>query len=463
MNDHASRRGQETNPPPRPVNVRRAVLEHLLLESRSNDERRRAIVEVAAKDRALFSELVGGTIRRRVTLDAVLSAYSSTRPDRMHDEVRAILHILAYEIVFLAHTKAFAAVNEAVDCVPAKLGDRTRGFVNAIGRKLAGSIKIVADDPATPRRAIATDPGRFVVFDRDVFPDPAKRPFEFLGALYGFTDEAIRILEKGRSRTDLERFLATTNERPATTLRARVGRTSPDELLRELQSAGAVVSMRPDGLIELDGGDPSVYEAFRTGRCTVQGPFAACVAPFVAPKPSERILDLCAAPGGKACHLAELAPSAKITAVSIHDHGARSIRENIARLGLTNVTVERWTREIDNLPVGPFDTVLLDVPCSNSAVLSRRPEARHALTKANLRELNAVQDRLLETAIRAKTATGRAPRIVYATCSILASEGKERVDAFLSAHPELRLLREIGHAPNSRFEDGGYAAEIAPL
>jgi len=176
---------------------------------------------------------------------------------------------------------------------------------------------------------------------------------------------------------------------------------------------------------------------------------------LLAPKPGEQILDLCAAPGGKTTHLAELSDDrAMIIACDVATGRLQRIIENAMRLQLTSIHPQLVRKDGSDFPEGPFDAVLVDVPCSNTGVLNRRPEARWRCDRNSIDELVLLQTRLLLQACERVRSNGR---VVYSTCSLEPEENRGVVDAVLSALPDFRLDREILHLPGQPA-DGAYQA-----
>ena len=441
-------------------NARLAALEYLLDADRRVDRRRGALSALAPADRALFLELTAGAMRRRITLDHVIQAFSSAPLAKIQPLLLEILRLGAYQLIFLRGAKAFAVVDESVKCVPPDFGPKSRGFVNAVLRRLADSLQIEAA-PAPPRSASIIDigAGQQARFERAVLPDPKRSSEEWEAAHSGFSLEAYRLLASAVAKPRLAAVLAAANARPALTLRPNSLRTTAADLVERLRAEGFNCDQRSDGLIAWPEGDPSATAAFAAGLYMVQGAFAARVATLVEPKAGERILDVCAPPGGKACHLAELAPKATVTALAVDEIGADRIRENAERLGLTNLMVRPWSRSADRLPEGPWDAILLDVPCSNSGVLDRRPEARHALTKQAVKDLVTVQRRLLRQALELAERQPTPARIVYATCSILPREDEDLVAGVLDDFPGSDMSDPVRAYPGPD-SDGGYACLI---
>jgi 16S rRNA (cytosine967-C5)-methyltransferase len=176
---------------------------------------------------------------------------------------------------------------------------------------------------------------------------------------------------------------------------------------------------------------------------------------LLAPKPEEQILDLCAAPGGKTTHLAELSgDQAIITACDVADGRLQRIRDNAARLELKSIRTLAIGKDGNGIPDGPFDAVLVDVPCSNSGVLNRRPEARWRIDEASIQELVILQSRLLLLACERVRPGGR---VVYSTCSLEPEENRGVVDAVLKHLPQFSLRQNVLHLPGQPA-DGAYQA-----
>jgi 16S rRNA (cytosine967-C5)-methyltransferase len=182
------------------------------------------------------------------------------------------------------------------------------------------------------------------------------------------------------------------------------------------------------------------------------------VAAALTPAPANLVLDLCAAPGGKTTHLAELmGDRGKVLACDVDDRRLRTVAELSARLGLTCIEMVRLHAERNNVPPpGPFDAVLVDVPCSNTGVLGRRPEVRWRLRPEDLPHLVPLQTKLLLLACERVVQGGA---VVYSTCSIEPEENRQVVDTVLKAMPAFALEADALQAPG-KPADGGYWARL---
>ena len=205
------------------------------------------------------------------------------------------------------------------------------------------------------------------------------------------------------------------------------------------------------------GGVGKVMPALGEGLCTVQDPTAMDAAPQVAPAAGDRVLEVCAAPGGKTTHLAELAhDAATIFAMDSSHTGALKVAANAQRLGLRGI--HTLCADGTRPPLlGPFDKVLLDAACSNTGVLARRVEARWRLRESDLARLAALQLDLLEAAGALARPGGS---VVYSTCSTEPEENQHVVQAFVKRLPQFELVHEKEFLPHRVPGDGGYVAKL---
>ena len=192
---------------------------------------------------------------------------------------------------------------------------------------------------------------------------------------------------------------------------------------------------------------------FNDGHFTVQDPSATSAGGLLAPVPGQRVLDLCAAPGTKSTHLAELMENrGQVVAVDSHPERLERIAPAANRLGLSIIEPVLVDESGENLPSGPFDAVLVDVPCSNTGVLGKRPEARWRLEPNEPTRLAELQLRLLEQAAGTVAPGGR---LVYSTCSVEPVENDQVVERFLDNRPDFEQVQRQEHVPGQPA-DGGF-------
>ncbi len=256
---------------------------------------------------------------------------------------------------------------------------------------------------------------------------------------------------------------AACNTAPQTYLRVNRRKTSPTALLEKFAAAGIVaeqVTDHPEALRLVSGPAIPQIPGFTTGEFTPQDLTAMRAAPRLAPAAGDRVWDMCAAPGTKTTHLAEIMDDhGEIVATDVDFDRLTRIDENAKRLGLTSIRGKFIKTDGTLLPEGPFDAILLDVPCSNTGVLHRRPEARWRLQPRDLTDLVEQQANLLAAAWTRLRPGGR---LLYSTCSIEPEENSERITRFLALNPTARLTESVSFLPTSNG-DGGYQALLQHL
>ncbi len=406
---------------------------------------------------AAETALVLGTIRRRGTLDAILGAHSTRKLAALKPETRAALRVGLFEIVFMDGTPPHAVVQAAVENVREMGREADTGFVNALLRAVLRGRKRMqergprgpgAEGQGDPRRTIERD-GRAVVFSKNVFPDPETKPADFLAARCSTAPWIARrrLAELGFPRTlrclDLQ---ATT---PETHLRPSPGRT--DDVKGALSAKGIPWRDGPHGLVTLK---PEARISDVLTACgpwvVVQDAVASLVAPFLSPPEGARVLDCCAAPGGKATHLAQLVgPTGEVTAWDADESRLEMVRENAERLSLPRLVCAP--------PEGEYDAVLADVPCSNTGVLARRPEARWRVRE---RHLPALAERQLKIARAAARHVRHGGAFVYSTCSLEPEENLGVVHDLLRLEKGFALEEARTIYPDEGWGDGGFMARL---
>jgi 16S rRNA (cytosine967-C5)-methyltransferase len=428
-------RAQGERAAPRDDGGRGRALELLLAVDRG----RNAADLLTADDSAFVRELTLGTLRRRGTLDAVHDAYSRRRAEDLDPVVRAAVRLGLYQHLFLDGVPPHAIVAATVELLPSGGGAAAarRGYVNGLLRTVlreSNKLPEAADrGGASPTKRLHR-PGRTVTFfTRPVFPDPARDAVGHLAALHSHPRPLVaRWLARVGEAAALARLTAGNATAPLV-LRPRAGRTDAEALVKRLAREGVASEVLPRGpgaaavRVRPGGESALASRAFRDGLFSVQDPEQMDAVEILAPRKGEVIWDVCAAPGGKACQLAELlevAGGGRVVATDSREARLARLRENVARLGLQNVQVAACDALLDDPPDRPdagFDAVLVDAPCSNTAVLSRRPEARWRLEADTFGRLATLQRRLIAACSRHLAPHGR---LIYSVCTHEPEEGE---------------------------------------
>jgi 16S rRNA (cytosine967-C5)-methyltransferase len=385
--------------------VLRRVFEHGAWADRALHGEARGL-RLEARDRALATQLVYGAVQRRATLDHVIAQLAARPVGRLQPAVLAALRLGVFQLAFLDHVPAHAAVGESVELAKASSRGGAK-LVNAVLRRAAREARpmVEALPDATPAEAAL----------RHSYPEwIASMWFDALGP------EAARgLMEAGN--------------RPAeAALRANALRTTADALAGELPVPSHRADALPEGLVLDAPFDAFASPLWERGLFMPQSRGAMAVSRVLAPRPGERVLDLCAAPGGKTTHLAALMEGrGEVVAVERHPGRADALRRTAERMG---APVEVRTADAgEPHEEGAYDRVLVDPPCSDLGTLAARPDARWRKGPALPGQLAELQGRILRAGAHALKPGGT---LVYATCTISPAENEAVVRRFLDERPD---------------------------
>ncbi|UUZ95835.1 16S rRNA (cytosine(967)-C(5))-methyltransferase RsmB [Paenibacillus sp. P25] len=365
-------------------------------------------------DAALATEIVYGTVQRLNTIDYFLERFVSKGLDKLQPWVRSLLRLSFYQLYYLDRIPDHAIVNEAVNLAKRRGHQGISGMVNGVLRSVLRSraeLTLPEGSPAERRIALAASHPEWLV----------RRWLRQFG------------------EPTAQRICEANNEPPRVSLRAnalRLGRDALAERSREGGLEAEPSAVAPAGVTVRGGGNMALTAEFAAGLFTVQDESSMLVAEWVDPRPGQRVLDCCAAPGGKTTHLAEkMGDRGEIVACDVHEHKEKLIRDQVDRLGLNSITtvVVDARRLGERFPAESFDRILLDAPCSGLGVIRRKPDVKWNKTEDELAGITGVQRELLE-AIHGLLKPGGV--LVYSTCTIERAENEDMVQAFLEAHPE---------------------------
>ena len=392
-------------------------------------------VRLPAADRGLVQELCYGTVRWQVTLDWLIER--RTPRHRPPHPVQLLARLGLYQLFWLDRVPDHAAVNETVEAARTFDFAGQAGFLNALLRgytREADATRQLLQDLRTSDPALGWSHPRWLV-DR----------------------WAARL-----SPAELQTFLAWNNTPAVNYARVNAIKADTGRLIETWRNEGVDYDFTrwewvPENLVFRLRRHPPLerLESFGRGWYYIQDPSTVLSVALLEPRPGERLLDLCAAPGGKTTLIAQwLDNDGVIVATEPDARRRRRLQENCDRLG-ADVKVGVAT---DPEAAGPFDAVLVDAPCSNTGVLRRRLEARWRLQPAELVRSQLQQIELLADAARRLRPGGR---LVYSTCSVEPEENADVVKAFLAAHPGYRLTRSRQLDPARDGVDGAYVACLA--
>ncbi len=384
--------------------------------------------------RGLKRSLCYGTLRWHVRLAAILNALATRSPDQLAPRLRALLEVGLFQLV-AGETAAHAAVSETVSAARVLGFEKAAGFVNAILRRFQR-------EQADILHAI----------DRDLALRTA-HPRWFVDALRADRGEAaLAVLEAN-------------NVHPPLWLRVNTMRGDRTWAQAELTEAGFTVTphpFAPDALQVTPPTDVRSLPGFLDGRLSVQDAAAQLAVELLAPQPGDRILDACAAPGGKTCHVLERTNGeADVTALDVSGPRLARVQENLDRLGLQARLVAADVENVRGWWDGrPFDRVLLDVPCSATGVIRRHPDIKILRRVKDIPALARKQGNLLTAAWGVVKPGGR---LLYTSCSVLAAENERVVAGFLGATADARdLTPELTRQWPARPSDAGPGYQVLP-
>jgi 16S rRNA (cytosine967-C5)-methyltransferase len=388
--------------------------------------------ELDARDRALAMRLAYGAVQRKGTLDFLIERLAERPVARLDARLLAALRLGLYELLYLGGAPDHAVVADGVEL--AKGGARGgHGLVNAVlrrGVREGGALLAELGEETPARAAVKHSHPEWI----------ARLWWEQLGA------------------SDARALLAYDNEPGELALRANTLVTDAATLARELPVPTHTDPDLPEALVLEGQFDAHDSPAWRAGAFLAQSRAAMGVARIVDPRPGERVLDLCAAPGGKSTHLAALmGGEGEVVAVERNARRAGMLARTAQRLHATNVRVEVADAAVARPEGAVFDRVLVDPPCSGLGTLQARADLRWRVTPDQVREMTHTQAAILTAGAAAVRPGGV---LVYSTCTISATENESQIAAFLDAHRDFSGVELVTTLPHRDRTAGFFIARL---
>ena len=377
--------------------------------------------QLSAADKGLVTELVYGTVARKLTLEWYLSHFIEDR-DQLDSWLYVLLLMSAYQIRYLNKIPDHAVVNEAVELAKVRKKGSEK-LVNAVLRRILreGWPDIASIKRKNKRDSIAYSLPVWLV---------AKLKEEYGEERAQAIFESLLVRNKASIRvTDL-------------------GRKEEIQVLLE----ASVSSLSPSGLVK-EQGHFAGHDLFAVGAITIQDESSQLVAPTLDLQGDEQVLDACAAPGGKTAHIASYLTTGQVTALDLYDHKLDLIQENAQRLGVADRV---QTQKLDARKVheffgqNSFDKILVDAPCSGIGLLRRKPDIKYNKETADFASLQEIQLEILGSVCQTLRKGGI---ITYSTCTIVSEENFQVVEAFLESHPEFEQVK-LEHECKDIMKDG---------
>jgi 16S rRNA (cytosine967-C5)-methyltransferase len=387
--------------------------------------------DIADIDKSLLAELVHGVVRWQGRLDWILNGFTHGNYSKSEVNVRNCLRVALYQILFLTHVPQYAAVNEAVEFIKRIRGDKFASFVNAVLRNIIRTL------------------------DGIHYPKPEDDLAAYLAVYYSHPQWLVRRWLPRFGREDLEKLLQKNNEVPGLTLRINKIKIDPGQFLAQLdtQKIPYQGSTYIDYFVKVRSlSGIAQMNIFQTGQFSIQDESAALPILLLDPKPGDRVIDVCAAPGGKSTFIAErMQNKGTVVAIDKYESKLNLIRMSCERLGLT--CVEPMIGDSLELQTEPGDRVIVDAPCSGFGVLRKKPDIKWKREPEDIPRLTRQQSGLLDNAARLVKPGGV---LVYSTCTTEPEENQQQIHSFLKRHPEFRIDNAAQYVSQAVISDEGF-------
>lgn len=389
--------------------------------------------ELSGADKSFFTTLVYGALERKITLDYELSLYLKQPLKKLNPKVYALLLLGAYQVLFLEKVPDHAAINETVKLTRKNGVGFASGLCNGVLRNIAREgLRLPREDGS----------------------------LHYYSVKYSVPENLVDLWVSSYGLEKAEGALADALGPRPLTVRVNTTKISSEGLRSRLEGEGvtAVPHEFAKNALILEGvGDLRALPSFREGMFHVQDAASQLCCENLHAAPGMRVYDLCAAPGGKSCTLAELMDnSGEIKAFDLYEARVGLIRENASRLGLSIVDAQVGDATKFQSELPPADRVLCDVPCAGFGDIGRKPEIRFR-DPGLVDNLPALQYDILNNAEHYLAPGGR---LVYSTCSLNPAENEEVVARFLKSHSDVTLLFEKTYFPQDYHCDGFYNAVL---
>ena len=423
-------------------NVRELALE-VLLEIGKGEKSHLILRNVLEKyqyltkqERAFLTRVTEGTIERMLELDYIINQYSKVKVKKMKPVIRNLLRLAVYQMKYMDNVPDSAACNEAVKLAVKKGFVNLRGFVNGVLRNIARNL----DQIEYPKK---------------------EQTIPYLSVTYSMPEWIVEmwVADYGKEKTEemLQNFYI---ERP-TTIRVNENQISKAVLMDKLEKEGVKVEEHPflQSALLISGYDYlGALDSFLEGDFQVQDAASIQVAERAGIKEGDYIIDVCAAPGGKALHAAQmLHGTGFVEARDLTEYKVSLIQENIWRMGFTNIeAVQQDATIFDEASEAKADIVIADLPCSGLGVLAKKTDLKYKMTPETEKEVAELQRQILGTVYRYVKPGGT---LIYSTCTICRLENEENTKWFVETYPQFELNWEKQMFPG-RETDGFYIAKF---
>ena len=376
------------------LSLREGKLSHTILKDTLD-----SYLYLDKSSRGFITRLYEGTIEKRLYLDYIIDGYSKTPVKKMKPIIMLLLEMTVYQLFFMDRVPDSAAINEAVKLAKKRGLTGLSGFVNGVLRNIARNKENIA------------------------LPDKDKDLIQYLEIKYSTPRTVVEYLIKDYGSEEAEAILEAFEEKRPLVARATKNR---EELIKKLEAEGVRVStdtIFPESVRILELDSLSYLESFEEGDFVIQDESSQFIGKIVGLPKGARVLDLCAAPGGKSLLFAEMEEVDEIISCDISESKTELIEENVRRIGVSKIKTKVNDASLYNPDfVDGFDLVICDLPCSGLGVMGRKRDIKYNVSLDKIRELAILQKEILENAVRYVKKGGR---LIYSTCTMTKAENEE--------------------------------------
>lgn len=390
-----------------------AIIEITMDEAYNNMALKRILKQngaMSSQDRGFVTEVVNGSLRNLTYIDYTINIVSKTKTNKMKPWVLAVLRTAVYQIVFMDRVPSSAACNEAVKLIKEKKLGNLSGFVNGVLRNIVRGI------------------------DNIILPDEETEPIEYLSVKYSHPQWLLKMWLHEYDYGFVKELCIKNNTSPNVTVVCNTLKSSVEELKLSLEKCGIIVSdgmYNKNALHLLKTADIGSIEEFKKGHFHVQDESSMLAVCVLDPKEGEKVLDVCAAPGGKSFLIAEKMNN-KGTVISrdVFDHKLELIDETAKRLGISIIKTENKDASEESIEnVGDFDRVLVDAPCSGLGLIRKKPDIKLRKNGNDIDNLYKIQREILKASSAYVKSGGI---LVYSTCTICKKENIKNIEWFIN-------------------------------
>ena len=382
--------------------------------------------ELSQLDKALCTTIFYGVLERKITIDYILKKFISTPINKIKPFTLTVLRSAVYQIMYMDKIPNSAAVNESVNLIKMSKESFNTGFVNGVLRNIL----------------------------RNEITLPNGNDINSVSIKYSCPAKIVSLLIKDYGVETTKLFLENSLIAPPTFIRVNTNKTNKNYLLDKLNVDD---SLNANNALKISGiGSLENLKEFRDGLFYVQDLSCQQAIEKLDIKPNDRVLDICAAPGGKTFTAAQYANNGEVISCDLYPHRVNLIKKSTLQFGFENIKTFANDATVYNDELGNFDKVICDVPCSGLGVIRRKPEIKYKKLD-DLDELVEIQKKILTNAIKYLKVGGR---ILYSTCTLNTRENRGVVNSILNSNKQFKLIYEHTFFPHIDGGDGFYAAVI---